>query len=51
MAETVQYRLERMIPELEEFERKGLFNKVKKKKSLDRSVLYRLLFLFFDRSS
>ncbi|KAG2226810.1 hypothetical protein INT45_005775 [Circinella minor] len=28
MAETVQYRLERMIPELEEFERKGLFNKV-----------------------
>ncbi|KAI9270413.1 hypothetical protein BDA99DRAFT_501694, partial [Phascolomyces articulosus] len=29
MAETVQYRLERMIPELEELERKGLFNKVK----------------------
>ncbi|KAI8140633.1 U3 small nucleolar RNA-associated protein 6-domain-containing protein [Fennellomyces sp. T-0311] len=28
MAETVQYRLERMVPELEEFERKGLFSKV-----------------------
>lgn len=41
MAETVQYRLERMIPELEEFERKGLFNKVKKIiKELDRSVFF-----------
>ncbi|KAI9488103.1 U3 small nucleolar RNA-associated protein 6-domain-containing protein [Zychaea mexicana] len=49
MAETVQYRLERMVPELEEFERKGLFSKteikaiIKKRTNFEYAIARRIV--------
>ena len=41
MAETVQYYLERMVPELEDLEQKRLFNKV----SIGKSIVFCLKYL------